>query len=101
MLLHHVALKLQKKIHYNIIPCSGIKDILNHYKEDKRQMFVLDDMCERFTVNLSDIEHWLNNEDKIRNILKKGSTKLAATCRLDIFNDEKFKVMLCFQIEYL
>ncbi|CAC5425501.1 unnamed protein product [Mytilus coruscus] len=91
MLLHYVALKLQKKIDYNIIPCSGMQDILQHHKEDRKQMFVLDDICGRFTISMSDIEHWMNNEDKLKRFLKKGCIKVAATCRLDIYNDEKFQ----------
>ncbi|XP_071178213.1 uncharacterized protein [Mytilus edulis] len=91
MLLHYVALKLQKENDYNIIPCSGMQDILHLYKEDRKQMFVLDDICGRFTVSRSGIEYWMNNEEKMKRILKKGKTKIAATCRLDIFNDEKFK----------
>ncbi|XP_076115448.1 uncharacterized protein LOC143083101 isoform X1 [Mytilus galloprovincialis] len=91
MLLHNVALKLQKTIDYNIIPCTGIHDILQHHEKDKRQMFVLDDICGTLTVSMSAIEQWINNEDKLKRILKKGCTKIAAACRLDIYKDAKFQ----------
>ncbi|CAC5421080.1 unnamed protein product [Mytilus coruscus] len=91
MLLHYVALQLQRKRDYNIIPCTGVQDILQHHKEDNRQMFVVDDICGRFTVSLSDIENWMKNEDTLKTILEKGKTKVAATCRLDIYNDKTFQ----------
>ncbi|XP_076084764.1 uncharacterized protein LOC143055505 [Mytilus galloprovincialis] len=90
MLMHHMGLKLHK-LDYRVIPCSGIQVIRNHYKKDIKQMFVLDDICGRFTVSLSDIEYLLKHEDSLKLMLKKGICKIAATCRLDIYNTEKFQ----------
>lgn len=47
-LMHHVALQLHTKMEYNIIPCSGIQDIVQHYKGDTRQLFILDDICGKY-----------------------------------------------------
>ncbi|CAC5399634.1 unnamed protein product [Mytilus coruscus] len=91
MLMHHIALDLHTKIDYSIIPCSRIEDIVNHYDEDISQMFVLDDICGSFTTRFVDIEYLLNIEESLKRMLKKGKTKIAATCRLDVYSDEKFQ----------
>ncbi|VDI81671.1 Hypothetical predicted protein [Mytilus galloprovincialis] len=90
MLMHHVALKIHSTTSYCIVPCSGIQDIFNHYNIDKRQMFVIDDICGRFTPSLFDIECLIKNEDTLKRMLEKGKTKIAATCRLDIYFDETY-----------
>ncbi|CAG2215385.1 unnamed protein product [Mytilus edulis] len=90
MLMHHVALKIHSTTSYCIVPCSGIQDIFSHYNMDKRQMFVIDDICGRFTSSLLDIECLIKNEDKLKRMLIKGKTKIAATCRLDIYFEETF-----------
>ncbi|VDI64314.1 Hypothetical predicted protein [Mytilus galloprovincialis] len=58
VLLHHIALQLHNKHDYSIIPCSGITDIRYHFKRDIRQIFVLDDICGRYTVSLRDIDYY-------------------------------------------
>ncbi|XP_071145245.1 ankyrin repeat domain-containing protein 50-like [Mytilus edulis] len=88
MLMHHVALKIHSTTSYCIVPCSGIQDIFHHFNMDKEQMFVLDDICGRFTPSLSDIECLIKNEHKLKQILERGKTKIAATCRLDIYFEE-------------
>ncbi|XP_071141766.1 uncharacterized protein [Mytilus edulis] len=90
MLMHHIALKLHDKIEYSLIPCYEIQDIIRHYKKNISQMFVLDDICGRFTVSFGDIEYLVKNEVTLKRLLERGKTKIAATCRLDIYRDEKF-----------
>ncbi|VDI70566.1 Hypothetical predicted protein [Mytilus galloprovincialis] len=91
MLLHHIALQLLNKEEYSIVPCSGIKDILNHYKKDVGQLFVIDDICGPFTLSVRDTERLLKNEETLLRILEKGNTNILATCRLDIYNDDTFR----------
>lgn len=59
MLLHHIALQLLNKEEYSIVPCSRIKDILNHYKKDVGQLLVIDDICGPFTLSVRDTERLL------------------------------------------
>lgn len=95
MLLHHIALQLLNKEEYSIVPCSGIKDILNHYKKDVGQLFVIDDICGPFTLSVRDTERLLKNEETLLRILEKGNTNILATRRLDIYNDDTFRAS-CF-----
>ncbi|CAC5387269.1 unnamed protein product [Mytilus coruscus] len=95
-LVHHVALNLHNKMKYNIIPCSGIRDIFQHYKEDSRQMFVLDDICGKYTTSLSDAQYLIKNEHILKRMLKRGVIKILATCRLDIYSEEMFKESCTF-----
>ncbi|XP_052102316.1 uncharacterized protein LOC127735917 [Mytilus californianus] len=60
-LMHHIALNLHYKMKYSIIPCSDIQEIVQHYKEDVRQMFVLDDICGEYTTSFSDAEYLNKN----------------------------------------
>ncbi|CAC5387258.1 unnamed protein product [Mytilus coruscus] len=90
MLMHHIALKLHSTTNYNIIPCAAIKDIIHHYKEDIKQMFVLDDICGRFTASFAEIEYLQKKGETLKRMLEKGKIKIAATCRLDIYSDENF-----------
>ncbi|XP_071171175.1 uncharacterized protein [Mytilus edulis] len=90
-LMHHVALHLHTMMEYNIIPCSGIRDIVKHYKENVKQMFVLDDICGRYTTSLFDAEYLIKNENTLKLMLKKKIIKVLATCRLDIYSEELFQ----------
>ncbi|VDI01283.1 Hypothetical predicted protein [Mytilus galloprovincialis] len=96
MLMHHIALKLHSTMSYIIIPCSAINDIIKHYQEGIHQMFILDDICGRFTASLSEIEYLQKQEETFNRMLKKGKTKIAATCRLDIYSGENFHVSCTF-----
>ncbi|VDI40006.1 Hypothetical predicted protein [Mytilus galloprovincialis] len=88
MLMHHIALKLHSTINYNIIPCSTMRDIIDHYKEGIHQIFVLDDICGRFTASFDETEYLRKNAEILKKMLRKGKTKVASTCRLDIYSDE-------------
>ncbi|CAC5372355.1 unnamed protein product [Mytilus coruscus] len=94
ILMHHVTLKILSDTIYSIIQCSGIQDIVHHYKEDECQVFVLDDICGRFAPSMLETEYLIKNEDNLKWILEKGKTKIAATCRLDIFREETFTACL-------
>ncbi|CAG2202996.1 unnamed protein product [Mytilus edulis] len=101
MLMHHIALKLHSTMNYIIIPCSTINDIINHYQAGIHQMFILDDICGRFTASLSEIEYLQKQEETFNRMLKKGRQKIAATCRLDIYSGENFHFQRCrFQYQH-
>lgn len=90
--VHHAALVLRTQPqNYEIVPCTGPTDIKSHFKRTRYQVFVVDDVCGRYTVNENDIEEWIKYEDAIKKIVKNGKTIILATCRLQIFNENQFQ----------
>ncbi|CAC5374397.1 unnamed protein product [Mytilus coruscus] len=95
--IHHVALSMQNgDIKYVIIPCKNPTDIATHYKDGAYQIFVIDDVCGQYVINHSDVEEWIKYKDDIVIILKKGKTKLLATLRLQVFQEDQFKRISIF-----
>ncbi|VDI64414.1 Hypothetical predicted protein [Mytilus galloprovincialis] len=90
--IHHVALSmLNGDAKYAIIPCKNPSDIVNHYKLETFQIFVIDDVCGKYTINHYDVEEWIKYKDDIVRILEKDTTKLLVSVRLQVFQDEQFK----------
>lgn len=94
--VHHVALSLWKRQGYEIVPCTGPTDIKTHFKRTRYQVFVVDDVCGRYTVNQNDIEEWIKYEDTIKRMAENEKTIILATCRLQIFNENQFQRISLF-----
>ncbi|XP_052086011.1 uncharacterized protein LOC127723428 [Mytilus californianus] len=87
----HIAFKLFDEKAYSIEPCISVKDIKRRYKQNVGQVFFVDDICGKYTANINDIENWLKMVEFVKCILVKGKTKILATCRTEVFNEESFK----------
>ena len=94
--VHHVALLLWKQQRYEIIPCTCPTDIKTHFNRDRYQVFVVDDVCGKYTVNQNDIEEWIRDEDAIKRMVENEKTIILATCRLQIFNENQFQRISLF-----
>lgn len=57
---HHVALTLEKK-RYKIISCDDPVEIIKHFKTEKNQVFVIDDICGKFAFNHHKADSWEQN----------------------------------------
>ncbi|VDI23911.1 Hypothetical predicted protein [Mytilus galloprovincialis] len=102
-IVHHIALHLLNKEGYEIIPfVTGPSDIIHYYDPKKKQVFVVDDICGKESINIQIIELWksyYSNLEKIflrnhRNSLGKDvfqGTKLLISCRLRIAKDKQFR----------
>ena len=113
-LINHVALELNTKEGYDIIPfitCPA--DIINYRDIKKNQVFVIDDICGKNFINEQDLRIWNDQADNIQklfpseNIDQKdidvacketinGHMKILVSCRLHIFKDDKFKSLKMF-----
>ncbi|XP_063405868.1 ankyrin-2-like [Mytilus trossulus] len=87
----NIALKLSDEKEYKIEPCIDVKDIKRRYKQNIRQVFFVDDICGKYAANINDIENWLKIVEFVECILEKGKTKIVATCRTEVFNEEAFQ----------
>ncbi|XP_076088538.1 uncharacterized protein LOC143058950 [Mytilus galloprovincialis] len=103
--IHHAALHLRDKYGYEIIPVfTGPSDITNYYKTSKPQVFVVDDICGKETINKLTLQIWrdysenlekifLNEKNKIvnTNSSEVSGQKLLISCRLHIYKESQFQ----------
>ncbi|VDH90596.1 Hypothetical predicted protein [Mytilus galloprovincialis] len=99
-IIHHIGLKFYQKEGWTVIPCHSPQEIISHYKEDEFLMFVIDNICGKYAVSGVDIENWINNRHILKMMLGKGKIKILASCRLEIFNEEKVQISLRPFISY-
>ncbi|CAC5412498.1 unnamed protein product [Mytilus coruscus] len=102
-IVHHIALHLFQKDGYEIIPfVTGPSDIIHYYDPKRKQVFVVDDICGKESINIQIIELWksyYSNLEKIFLPSRKTSrskdvfqdTKLLISCRLLIAKDKQFR----------
>lgn len=113
-IIHHVALRLHLKHGYEVIPfVTGPQDIINFRDPRTRQVFVVDDICGKEAINVSSVEQWRAQSEKIEKIfkgLRKGqknlsdqseftqtsSAKLLVSCRLHVYRDLQFQMLKPF-----
>ncbi|VDI68979.1 Hypothetical predicted protein [Mytilus galloprovincialis] len=111
--IHHAALHLRDSFGYEIIPVlTGPTDIINYYNKNKKQVFVVDDICGKETINTQTLKMWRDYSEKIEKILKvtekdvaskKDKTvskvsnpKLLLSCRLHIYKESEFQRIALF-----
>ncbi|XP_052081298.1 uncharacterized protein LOC127719309 [Mytilus californianus] len=100
-LIHHVALELHRQKNYDIIPLSFVtapSDIMKYYSKNKNQVFVIDDICGKGTMDVQLVNTWKDLTEKLNDIIKSDCTvtKLLISCRLQMFNDSQFKGLTRF-----
>ncbi|XP_052081268.1 uncharacterized protein LOC127719286 isoform X2 [Mytilus californianus] len=106
-LIHHVALELHRQKNYDIIPLSFLmapSDIMNYYSKNRKQVFVIDDICGKGTMDVQLVNTWENFTEELNGIFKSNSTdkeetigaKLLISCRLSVFNELQFKSLTLF-----
>ncbi|XP_063412664.1 uncharacterized protein LOC134695365 [Mytilus trossulus] len=103
--IHHAALILRDEFQYEIIPVlAGPTDIINYYNENKRQVFVVDDICGKETINRQTLLMWRDYSGKMEKIFKTvenekesidnsnmSDPKLLISCRLHIYKESQFQ----------
>ncbi|CAC5404897.1 unnamed protein product [Mytilus coruscus] len=92
----HIALALEKGGH-QVIPVLNPSDIKNYYHPNKFQLFIVDDICGKFTANQQQIENWRQLIPVIETIMAGKRCKIIATCRSNVFQDDKFNILSPFK----
>ncbi|XP_071123627.1 uncharacterized protein [Mytilus edulis] len=92
----HTALFLQKK-GYNIIPVYAPTDIRDYYQPGKQTVFIVDDICGNYTANQQQIDNWKQLLPVINTIVADKCCKIIVSCRLQIYKDDKFKILTPFK----
>ncbi|XP_052088611.1 ankyrin-3-like [Mytilus californianus] len=95
--IRHIALLMAEK-DYDILPVSDPYDIINFYNKNRKSLFVIDDICGTFSLDIEQLERWGLILTDIKSLLEEGNCKIIAACRLQIFNDAKFEEMSIFKL---
>ncbi|CAG2184813.1 DHX34 [Mytilus edulis] len=111
--IHQAALHLRDSFGYEIIPVlTGPTDIMNYYNENKKQVFIVDDICGKETINMQTLQTWRDYSEKMEKIFKVAekyvaskndktvskvsSPKLLLSCRLHIYKEAQFQRISLF-----
>ncbi|CAC5423705.1 unnamed protein product [Mytilus coruscus] len=111
--IHHAALHLRDCFEYEIIPVlTGPTDIMNYYNENKKQVFIVDDICGKETIKMQTLQTWRDYSEKMEKIFKVtekyvanknydtvskvSSPKLLLSCRLHIYKEAQFQRITLF-----
>ncbi|CAG2251751.1 unnamed protein product [Mytilus edulis] len=111
--IHQAALHLRDSLEYEIIPVlTGPTDIMNYYNENKKQVFIVDDICGKETINMQTLQTWRDYSEKMekifkvaekdvagkndKTVLKVSSPKLLLSCRLHIYKEAQFQRISLF-----
>ncbi|VDI65005.1 Hypothetical predicted protein [Mytilus galloprovincialis] len=111
--IHQAALHLRDSLEYEIIPVlTGPTDIMNYYNQNKKQVFIVDDICGKETINKQTLQTWRDYSEKNEKIFvvaekdvaskndkmvsKVSSTKLLVSCRLHIYKEAQFQCITLF-----
>ncbi|XP_052074464.1 uncharacterized protein LOC127712207 isoform X1 [Mytilus californianus] len=89
--VHYVALTLHDQQDYDIIPAYFPTDITQYYNPYSHQIFVFDDLCGKYSIDVQSLDTWNRLSGDIHKILVQNKIKLFMTCRSHIFNDKKFQ----------
>ncbi|XP_052064699.1 uncharacterized protein LOC127704622 [Mytilus californianus] len=106
-LIHHVALELHRQKNFDIIPLSFVtapSDIIRYKSKIRNQVFVIDDICGKGTINVQFVNIWKDLKEKLKSVFQSYSVeteetisaKLLISCRLQVFNDSQFKCLSLF-----
>ncbi|CAG2216442.1 unnamed protein product [Mytilus edulis] len=107
---HHVAFELENE-GYEILPCDDPSEIVKHLSTEKFQVFVIDDVCGKFSLNQQKADSWEQNDGKLNMLIEssnqndddedncsKPEAKFIITCRENIFVHKAFPKLTCFSL---
>ncbi|XP_052083039.1 ankyrin-1-like [Mytilus californianus] len=97
--IHHAALQLRDKEDYVIVPVNFPGEIIQYYNPECKQVFVYDDICGKYAINLQMVDNWCVLSNAIQVILSSKYVKILSSCRNYIFKDRCFsKVKLLSEV---
>ncbi|CAC5381696.1 unnamed protein product [Mytilus coruscus] len=83
---YNTAFLLEKKQGFKILPVSSPEEIRKYLLPETKQIFLIDDVVGKYTVDYSSIQLWKNEETFIKQAFTDCSTtKLILTCRSYIY----------------
>ncbi|XP_063426878.1 uncharacterized protein LOC134710450 [Mytilus trossulus] len=89
--IHRVAVKLIVHGGFSIVPVYSAEKIVELYNPDRRQVFVIGDLCGKATIDTYKVQKWYDLSNDIIQILKNSHVRILASCRTHIFQDRLFQ----------
>ncbi|XP_063397031.1 uncharacterized protein LOC134681362 [Mytilus trossulus] len=89
--VHYVTLILHDTKDYDILPAFFPNDIIQYYNPNSQQIFIFDDLCGKYSIDVQTLNTWIKLSGDIQKILVQGKVKIFMTCRSHIFHDKKFQ----------
>ncbi|CAC5425080.1 unnamed protein product [Mytilus coruscus] len=84
---YYAAFMLEKKHAFKIFPVSTLVEIRRYVLPDTKQVFLIDDVVGKYTVDEPCIQQWKNEKTFItQTITASSNTKVILTCRSYIYN---------------
>ncbi|VDI25151.1 Hypothetical predicted protein [Mytilus galloprovincialis] len=97
-IVRHVSLILWKESGYEITTISNSTEFKNYYKRGRKTLFVMDDMCGKFTIDNRHLDNWLSIIDIVDQVIADPSCKILFSCRLQVYKDPKFADLTPFKL---
>ncbi|VDI03597.1 Hypothetical predicted protein [Mytilus galloprovincialis] len=94
--LKHVALQMELE-GYDVLLVTDPDDIIKFNNPKQKTLFVIDNLCGNYSLNQADIKVWEPVMERIKRILSKELSKIIVSCRLQVFQDEKFESLSIFK----
>ena len=74
--IHYAVLEIHDHERYDIIPAHFPNDLIQYYNTERRQVFVFDDCCGKYSIDLEIIKTWNNLTEAIITILNINLHKI-------------------------
>ncbi|VDI73092.1 Hypothetical predicted protein [Mytilus galloprovincialis] len=94
--LQHVALQMADD-GYNVILITDSHDIVKFYNPNQKTLFVIDDFCGTYSMNMSYLNSLETVIDRIKGLILNENTKIFLACRLQVYQDDKFETLSIFR----
>ncbi|XP_071150486.1 ankyrin-1-like [Mytilus edulis] len=89
--IHHAAVQLYDLNGYDIILVYAPEEIRQYYNSECKQVFVIDDLCGKSSIDISLVNSWERLSKYIKKILKRSEVKILSSCRNYIYRDRLFQ----------
>ncbi|VDI15850.1 Hypothetical predicted protein [Mytilus galloprovincialis] len=94
--LRHVASQMSDE-GYDVLLVTDPGDIVKFYNPKQKTLFVIDDLCGTYSLNQTDVKVWKPVMERIKKILSNKLAKIIVACRLQVYQDDKFKCLSVFK----
>lgn len=89
--VRRVALNLKQEHKYQILALHSPKDLITYYVRGKKQVFVFDDVCGKYSLDIHKLMKWKDLSNEIKLCFEDGLLKCLFTCKTHIFNEAQFQ----------
>ncbi|XP_052071232.1 uncharacterized protein LOC127709658 [Mytilus californianus] len=94
--LQHVVLKMADD-GYDVLLITNPHDIVKFYNPNQKTLFVIDNFCGTYSINQSDLNNWEPVMTHIEGLIHESLIKIIVACRIQVYNDNKFKSLSIFK----